>query len=134
MKRDEPKRIQRNYEKDLSTGEKDCDSAYWKHFHKNDYGKKQYYHQWYELGRTKSKYIPASEIEKMMQQIAERKELQLEQRQLQNEKREMLDDSSLLSLINAPTKASISVPMKNNRYKVEVLKRMVRDYVLSLIG
>ena len=50
---------------------------------KNINGKERFYHQWTEDGKVKSRYLKGGELEPLQEQIARRKELAAEKKQLQ---------------------------------------------------
>ncbi|MDO4939011.1 MAG: hypothetical protein Q4E54_03520 [Lachnospiraceae bacterium] len=84
-------------------------------------GKERYYHQWYELGRTKSRYLKQDEVEEFRKNIEMRKKAEIELKTLKKKVKDNSGEKGIRSFLNKEMKASINFPVEitgfyNGRY------------------
>ena len=65
-------------------------------------GKEQYYHQWYELGKTKSKYMQKEDAEKLKAKIELRKRAQAKLNELKEKLSALTEGKKLKTSISIP--------------------------------
>lgn len=82
-------------------------------------GKERYYHQWYESGKTKSKYLKQDEVETFrrnieLRRIAERRlnDLELIVRESGSESGIVSSKKGIKHIFNKELKAGISIPLE----------------------
>ena len=75
-------------------------------------GKEKYYHQWYELGKTRSRYLKEDEVEKLRAEIELRKAAQKELNELKKALANISGTEKSESLFNKKLSAGITIPLE----------------------
>lgn len=75
-------------------------------------GKERFYHQWYELGKTKSKYLKEDEAERLKHDIEIRKTMQKKLKTLKEKLQSIAGKEEYKSIFRTELKAELSFPME----------------------